>query len=76
MQDLKTRAALTLVVGVALVAMIAIATLIENSKVFAVLIVGLGVIRFVSLQSLLPKWMHPIFYVLAIGCLTTICLTF
>jgi hypothetical protein len=74
MQNLKTRAALTLVVGAALCVVIIIASLIESSTAFAWAIIILGAVRFFNLRDLIPQKLHPFWYVVLIGCITQLLL--
>ncbi len=72
MKDLKTIAALTMVVGVVLIAIIVIDSLISTSTGFALIIIGLGV--FAASKNLIPRKLLPLWIVLLVGILTELIL--
>lgn len=74
MQDLKTRAALTLFVGAVFCVVIITALLIESSTAFAWMVIILGAVRFFNLRDLIPRKFHPFWYVVLIGCITQLLL--
>lgn len=74
MNQFKVGAALTMVVGVAICAVIIIASLIESSTAFAWIVVILGAVRFFNLRDLIPRKLHPFWYVVLIGCITQLIL--
>ncbi len=72
MKNLKTIAALTMVVGVVLIAIIVIDSLISTSTGFALIIIGLGV--FAVSKNLIPRKLLPLWIVLLVGILTELIL--
>lgn len=72
MKNLKTIAALTLVVGVAMTAVIIFDALISTSTGFALIIIGLSV--FAVSRNLIPRKLLPIWVVLLVGILTELIL--
>ncbi len=72
MRDPKTIAALTLVVGAALIAVLVIDILISTSTGAALILIGLGV--FAAFKNLIPRKLTPIFVVVLVGVLTQLIL--
>lgn len=70
MRDNKTIAVLTLGVGAAIVAVIAIATIIATSYGAAMIIAGLGI--YAATNGLIAKPLRPLFMVVLTGVLTHI----
>jgi beta-lactamase regulating signal transducer with metallopeptidase domain len=74
MNQFKVGAALTGVVGVAICGVIIIASLIESSTAFAWIVIILGAVRFFNMRDLIPRKLHPFWYVVLIGCITQLIL--